>query len=621
MQPNHAIPGVPSRHQGLVYLAHAAAQPDRIKEQFRLPLGRVDWIYLGRQFVRMLAWQQSIGSLGNRIHYSERLQELGLAWRGAYLEWTAEQARKHDSLTWWSSRIGERNTMLDSLYHAICYLRIGLEAITGTKSPLLIIAESQGILLALERYLGANQVTWLSPRGGLVELGEQWRRHADRIWDEYLSSVDTTLKAAHDSRGGRAPLPPCHAGKKRVLLHSCMDDSYFGNGGQARERYFPGLVSQLERRGCEVITIPWLYNVGKPIEEAFGWFRRHGCAYLIPEDFYTPEDYCWAASVIRSQSALLTGTQFFQNMNITELVFETQWRQSCETDLSKYVRYYRLFEKLARLGFHFDLFVDTFENMVTEKPQVLGIRRWMPGVRTVGYQHYLGLFPSMLCFFTTPSEAEVAPHPDIIVCNSPLALEQMKACGFPPQKLRLGPSLRYQHLLEAPEIKDPIHRSILVVLPLDQAACIELMIAVVSVSSWLADCQFLLKPHPMMALDTVHSFLGGDRLPGNVRVTRDNLNECLTRACVALVTASTSAIEVALTGTPVLVYGRETDFDLNPLAWFHEFNPALRSPEELRDSIIESMTRSDKDFLQWAVNARRRMVSPVNDNTISAFIE
>lgn len=607
-----------------MYVVHANAPPDRIGEQLHEKESRTDWMYLGRQFLRMLLWQRSVGHWGNRIQYADRLQELGLKWRGAYLEWIAEQARKHDGLAWWSSRVGERNTMLDSLYHAICYLRISLEAITRRERPLLIVAESHAVLLALEGCLGGNRVAWLSPRPGLVELGEQWRRHADRTWAQYLSSAQTTLKAAHDTRGARAALPEFAPGKKRVLLHSCLDDSYFGNDGQAHERYFPGLIPRLEKLGSEVVTMPWLYNIAKPVEEAFAWFRQRGSAYLIPEDFYTLEDYVWAAGVIRSQAALMTGAQFFQNMNITELVSEAQWRQSCDTDLSKYVRYYRLFEKLAGLGFQFDLFVDTFENMITEKPQVMAIRKWMPGVQTVGYQHYLAVFPLMLCFFTTRSEAEFAPHPDVIVCNSPMAMEQMEACGFPRQKLRLGPSLRYQHLLQTPDFKRSTEKRILVVLPLDPDACFELMIAVLSVSARLPDCLFLIKPHPMMAAATVQSLLSNSTLPTNVKVTSDSLNEGCSRAAAVLVTASTGALEVALTGTPVMVYGRELDFDLNPLAWFDEFNPPLRSTEALHEAIADILTQSDRHSrrnVEWARDVRCRMVSPVNDATIAAFLE
>jgi hypothetical protein len=200
----------------------------------------------------------------------------------------------------------------------------------------------------------------------------------------------------------------------------------------------------------------------------------------------------------------------------------------------------------------------------------------------------------------------------------------MEACGFPRQKLRLGPSLRYQHLLQTPDFKRSTEKRILVVLPLDPDACFELMIAVLSVSARLPDCLFLIKPHPMMAAATVQSLLSNSTLPTNVKVTSDSLNEGCSRAAAVLVTASTGALEVALTGTPVMVYGRELDFDLNPLAWFDEFNPPLRSTEALHEAIADILTQSDRHSrrnVEWARDVRCRMVSPVNDATIAAFLE
>lgn len=88
--------------------------------------------------------------------------------------------------------------------------------------------------------------------------------------------------------------------------------------------------------------------------------------------------------------------------------------------------------------------------------------------------------------------------------------------------------------------------------------------------------------------------------------------------------ASTTALEIALVGMPVVLVGRETDFDLNPLAWFPEFDNPVHSPEELHAQVFRklSLSPAERERLKdWARLMRRECLSPLTEETISAFVK
>ncbi len=605
----------------MIYLCHAAISPKRVLRKLAVESGKkrpAQWLFLGRNYLRFKEWNETLGPDWQNLKYSNQLQSLALGWRTPYLDWLTELGKQNNNLVWWSSSISERNTYGDSLYHSICYLQIGLDIIAGETPPLLFVVESRAVLCSLASHpaLRGRVRIFHSHMSLITEIPKWLASWAFYFLDGIRAILDVCI-----TRRGRSSMPP-PTEKPRVLIHSCMDDSYFGDDNTAHDRYFGALAKELHHRGHDVMTMPWLFNLKRSRRKAFAWFRQHPGQYLIPEDFYSLWDYAWAAGVVMRQMFLLSGRLSFQNMDITPLVREAGWQQSRRVGAAKFVLYYRFIDKLTQCGIHLDYFVDMHENMITEKPQIMGFRRFMPGVTTVGFQHYSESLPLMLCLFTTPEEAEFAPHPDVIVCNSKHMLTRMEQMGFPRQKLRVGPSLRYQHLMG--EFASPAaeRNKVLAILPLGADNIAEMMDALRQSFPVPEGMAFWLKPHPMLGRKELHQVLG--QLPRHFSVVEGNMDQWLSRAACAVVSASTSAFEVALAGLPVVVMGRETDFDLNPLAWFSEFPSPPHSPQELREQVLRCLNLSQverEDLQAWARKLRERAISPITDETISAFVQ
>lgn len=132
----------------MVYLCSATEKPRYLLRRLtndgvmatRQP---IRWLFLGRDYWRLMEWESALGPAFERINYAERLQELAMEWRQPYLDWIGRLGAQNDSLEWWTSRIAERNTLLDSLYHSICYLKIGLTYALQASGLLVISFRSQ----------------------------------------------------------------------------------------------------------------------------------------------------------------------------------------------------------------------------------------------------------------------------------------------------------------------------------------------------------------------------------------------------------------------------------------------------------------------------------------------
>ena len=606
-----------------IYLCHVAISPARICRKLAVELKKegavpARWLFLGRDYLRFKEWHESLGHGWENVKYSKQLQSLALEWRRPYLDWLTEFGEQNNNLIWWSSSISERNTYGDSLYHSICYLRIGLDFLAANNPPLLVVVENRAVLCALARHpaLQGNVRVFHSHRRLLKDV-LRW----PASWAFYFLDGLRAILDACITRRGRSPIPP-PTEKPRVLIHSCMEDSYFGDDGKAHDRYFGPLAEELYHRGYDVVVMPWLYNPKRSRRKAFVWFRQHPGQYLIPEDFYSLRDYVWAAWVVIRQMFLLSGQHSFQGMGITPLVREARWQQSRSIGAARFVLYYRLIETLSHRSMKLGFFIDTFENMIAEKPQVIGFRRFMPGVTTVGFQHYTESYPLLLCFFTTPKEAEFAPHPDVVVCNSLHMLRRMEKMGFPRQRLRVGPSLRYRHLMGNFSSSAAEPNKVLVILPLHTGSSAEMMEGLRQSFPDPDGIEFWLKPHPMMSEKALQKVMG--LLPKHFILVEGNMDQWLSHAACAVVSASTSAFDAALAEVPVVVVGRETDFDLNPLAWFPEFLPPTHTPQELRDQVLHclNLSQAEREGLQaWARKLREQAISPITDETISAFVQ
>jgi len=247
--------------------------------------------------------------------------------------------------------------------------------------------------------------------------------------------------------------------------------------------------------------------------------------------------------------------------------------------------YYILFKHLAEEGLTPRLVIDGFENMVTDKMIILGVRRFMPGTSIYGFYHNVPP-PNVLCFFIDKNESRFAPLPDRIICNGKRFMNILIREHFPKEKLALGAALRYFYLYDIKSTSrhmDDNKVHILLTLPLERGAALELFYKVKKSAKDIEDCSLFIKPHPM----DIHII---DELKkdfvGNMNIIEGGMAEAIGLADIVVSAATGAALDCLIAGKEVIRIGRDTNIDLDPLAWFEEFDKAVYGVDQLKEKIM-----------------------------------
>lgn len=174
--------------------------------------------------------------------------------------------------------------------------------------------------------------------------------------------------------------------------------------------------------------------------------RRTRRRFLAAEAYYRLSDYGFALREARRGAAMPKGNPLrLGDIDVSRLFEAERRRTAFDGGSLGAILSYRLPRRLAESGLEPDLVIGPFENMIPEKPLILGVRRFLPGAKLVGFQHG-ALYPLLLCNYVTAGESKFAPLPDRVVCNGEFFRDVLVREGLPAECAVVGPALRYEHL-------------------------------------------------------------------------------------------------------------------------------------------------------------------------------
>jgi hypothetical protein len=80
------------------------------------------WIFLGRSYIELIRWEKILKNF-KRIQTGKLLDEIAFSLKDCYVLWSASFAEKYkNDISWWTSRVWERNTMVSSIFLHLCYV-------------------------------------------------------------------------------------------------------------------------------------------------------------------------------------------------------------------------------------------------------------------------------------------------------------------------------------------------------------------------------------------------------------------------------------------------------------------------------------------------------------------
>ena len=605
---------------GALLVVHASHDPGQGAQALWREPATARVLFLGQDYRQLRAWREAVEPVAEWVAAGPLLADAAAELRQPFLDLITELGRRYDSVAWWASRVSERNTLLSPLFLHCCYLRgAAAELNAGTTCVVSDSWEVLGSLAEIAHGRGAR-VGWIgrqrsARRATIGRLRVAWR--VARFVGQGVA------------RSGLAPprIDPGELHRPLVLLSTWPEDTSYGEGGAFNDRYFPGLDEWLVAMGASTVTVPARSPASGSFRSMWMRLRQVRRRFLAPEAYYRASDYLFALREGRRGAAMPHADGLrLGGVDVGRLFDAERRRTAFAAATLEAALAYRLPRRLAEAGVKPDLAILPFENMIPEKPLLLGARRFLPATKLVGFQHG-ALYPLLLCNYVTRGESEFAPLPDRVVCNGELFRDVLVREGLPADRAVVGPALRYAHLWEVSgrsSARAAGAGCLLIPLPFSLDLGVELLAKAIHAFAGEPGLDVCLKPHPMGRVEDLLDAVGVDRLPAGFRLVGGSMERALAEANVVVALASSSVYEAVAAARPVVVVGRDAALDLNPLGFHPDLSRVFVDPAEIRAETRRLLDLSEDELDTYRRRARRLLAEsfgPVTEETLRAFVD
>ncbi len=575
------------------------------------------WVFLAQDYSNLLEWKHRLGRQFVYVDVSIRIKNASERLRSPFLDLIASLGESRHSPAWWSSRVSERNTTVSQLFLYCCYLEIAGSLFEESAEDLLIVSESWELLDCISEEAESRGIETVRVRrrprfriglSNAVRIGLRILRLFWRGATEGLIG----FKKIH-------PKTPC------VLIHTYLEEGSLGSDGYLHDRYFPNLSSWLAGQGFSVVTLPVLFNLKSSRLSMWRRLQSSKGIVLNPFGYYRFGDYLFAIKESWKALSLFNQEITLEGMQIGRLCRAEALRTGFGG--LEALLYSRLPLRLENSGVPIHTLIAEFENMINEKLLFYGFKRFMPDTYRIGYQHG-ALFPLLLCGYLTEREARYAPLPDRIVCHSDHFRDILTRDGLPSELVAVGPSLRYLYLFDSLEYPSrqktrTCDKNVLVALPFQLSEAAELVCKALCAFADTRHIKILFKVHPMGTPTEILRSAGLKELPTHMTFVHDELRDLADRVKVAVSSGSTSIFELLARGIPVVVVGRETALDFNPLAYFPGHDDVITNPVDLQDAVLKILNASAAErthFTEFGISVIKSCFSPITDSNRNVFL-
>ncbi|NQU17130.1 MAG: hypothetical protein HQ564_03600 [Candidatus Saganbacteria bacterium] len=585
------------------------------------------WVFLGRKYDRLNELKKTAPKGFQFIDIGDLIYDESYKLRRPYLDYIGSLSSRFSSLSWWVSRISEKNVMVSPVFLYLCYLKIIVklanEELRGR--DLCVFSESPELL---------NTIAKL-PVFSNYSLKKSFRSN---LMNEYLFCLIRLSYFIAQSFcrkilaiSSRLYIRKTTINKKSslVVMRTWVNDKNLGENGVFNDSYFVNLYDYLKiKSGLNVAIIPILYNIERPLKQVFRWFRESSSFFIIPEDFYHFSDYIKSIYISFRSSLFFRDSFDFMGLDLS-LIFREEARKTLfEPGALQVIMHYFLIKRLKAKDLKIENFIFTFENMFPEKPLILGIERFYPGAQKIGFQHSV-LFPLLLSLYVSNNELGFIPMPDKIICSGKFSMNKMIEEGYPSTVMTLGPALRFQHLLGSSKNDNEeanLVKVVLIALPLSPSGVEDVLFKAWQALLGFADIKIKLKAHPMMSKSELSSVFNKLNIVENkVESVRGPMKDILPKIDLMIAAASGAVLDAIAYGVPVIRVRQDLDLNLDPMDWFPrtELQFVARTAQELKNEIRRALSLDRSQLKQLKVEGKsliEQCFSPVEEKVMAVFM-
>lgn len=588
----------------------------------------VNWLYLGQDIFKKRNIINSLEDKFKLIDVALLLDRISKDIKHEYVRWIDNLNRNFgENIDWWFGAISSREVTKSNLYQYCCYLEL-LEKLWDTteKKPALIVLESKGLTNAILKWAEKKNVSTrivnYSPLKYMVVKRFvrpfcSWCKFAVRLFVRWFSAL-TSRRSIETKIIEKTP---------SLIIDTFLHDYCLSNNGEFKDRYFPHLHEFLSKKNIHVLVHPILYRIPyNKFISIYKRMRKSNTIFIIQEDFLFLSDYISALTYPFRLWRLKIKADPFRDNDLSDILKEEKIQKSVPSGMEACL-IYRLFIRLGESGLKPLQIINWYENQVIDKALIAGARRAFTNVTIIGAQMFIHP-PNYLNLFPCQSEVEAGMVPDLLLETSQY---QCKVAQSFTRNIhcKSAAALRYKHVFDENKLKcnSGVEKGskYLVLLPHDIDESIELLeILKEGLDQITDDAMFLLKAHPDYDPKDLLNAFGKAEWPPRFNIYDGNLQDALNQASIVISSNSSSMVEAAVQGIPVIFIGRQTVLNNNLLSdiklsiitecfYTTELIEAINKYSNLSEAEINK-------YKEMGRKIRNIFFTPINEETMSPYL-
>ncbi len=590
----------------------------------------VPWLYFGQNYRDRLKYEKELGDGFPVVSYGKTMDEIAERIRQSHVMWIDRlNDRNGSSLGWWFENISSRNIYGSHLFQYCCSVETLLFLWNNEKpKPRLIVVDSPSLAKIIRN--------WALQKGIDVHISNPDRIFSKSLkkrlifgikWGAWTGSVFFRIICAFLTRefGTVQKQKTEKTEKIRVFISTYIYSTGLSADGTFRDRYFPFLYDYLNNHNVSVTVLPMLFESELNNYSVFKRMRTSRTRFLIEYDYLRLTDYFSAFFYPIRMLFRTIHSIPFQGIDYSEILRDEIFNPNISDTLNAQLRYHFI-RNLATEGITPDVLIDWYENQVINKACVAGFRENSPKTTLIGaqlflhYSNYLSLSPS-------DSEFHKNIIPDVLLVTG---RSQCRFVHAFTDKIPCIPvaALRYSQVYnEGENSAGPRenHRSIFVLTSFDFDETIEILMDVYGIRCRTGMKEKIsVKMHPVIDQKKVETCLGTQVWSENFEMFRGDLHEMASVASLVIAKNTSSIVELAAKGIPIVFIGSQCSLNLNPLSGVD--TPLIRfcySQDEAIQAITgyRNLSESERnEFKKAGIAIRDEFFEPVNEDTLSQFL-
>ena len=444
---------------------------------------------------------------------------------------------ENNSFDYWSSKISERNTLVNDLFLDVCRISL-INSLINKEDRLVIYTNNFFVYQFFKNRTRSTFINKLKFR----------LNYLFQIIKSYLKLLKLTYKILY--------LKLRYTNKKFIkkitdiiIIQTWVSDTNF-KGNSFSDSYFKDLSKFYKSIGMSSIIWPVFYNV-KDYKKVFKFLRDNKNDFMIMEDYLTLGDYkiilknFFNKKNLRLNKISINGLDFSNTFNYYNKIEPPEFTTI----------FYNFINRLNKIDSKNLTFIINHENMVGEKMLIMGTKKFIKKSKVIGYFHS-SKPKNLLCLdYAGKKEFKIAPKPDKIIFNSN-SYKIFFESKYSKLICKNGPALKQLYLNKLPNKKN-ISEDILVLFS-GNYRDIYLMFKLLN--NIKSKYSMIFRMHPMLLFDVKKYYTFNNYIVNN----KSNLVDLITMSRKVISTYSATAIEASLIGKSVGLIYDKTRIRLNP---------------------------------------------------------